>query len=55
MGPSKVPPLSDYAIKLMLLEAIKCYHEQNKDAIAWLETQMFKMVSRWEELNRDGK
>ncbi len=55
MVPFDRPPMADYAFKLMLLEAIKCYHEQNQDAIYWLETQMFKMVTRWEELNRRDK
>ena len=49
------PPMATYTFKLMLMEAIKCYYEDNKDAIRWLEKQMFNMVTRWEELNKRDK
>ncbi len=53
MEPYDRLPLADYAFKLMLLEAIKCYQEGNKPAIHWIETTMFKMITRWKEL--DGR
>jgi hypothetical protein len=55
MGPYDRPPMADYVFKMMLLEAIKLYKEGNGDAIHWLEGMMFKMVSRWEELEKRGK
>jgi hypothetical protein len=55
MEPYDRPPLADYAFKLMLLEAIKCYQEGNKEAIYWIETIMFKMITRWKELDKGDK
>lgn len=55
MGPYDRLPMADYTLKLMLLEAIKCYQEGNRSAIHWIETQMFSMITRWEKLNKGGK
>ncbi len=55
MEPSEKPPMLDYCFKLMLLEAIKCYQENNSLAIHWLETQMYNMIARWEELMKQDK
>ena len=55
MVPYERPPMADYAFKLMLLEAIKLYKEGNQEAIHWIESIMFKMVTRWEELDKRGK
>ncbi len=55
MEPYDRPPLADYAFKLMLLEAIKCYKDGNQEAVHWIETIMFKMITRWKELDRGGK
>ena len=55
MEPYDRPPMADYVFKMMLLEAIKCYKDGRKDAIYWLENTMFKMVTRWEELEKRGK
>ncbi len=55
MEPYDRPPMADYASKLVLLEAIKCYQEGRQEAILWLENVMFKMITRWEELDKRGK
>ena len=55
MGPFDRPPMLDYCFKLMLLDAIKCYNEDNGAAIHWLENQMYKIIARWEELTKQDK
>ena len=49
------PPLADYVFKLMLLEAIRCHNVGDTLPQDWIEKTMFKMATRWEELNRRGK
>jgi len=51
---SKLPPMQDYAHKMMLLEAISCYTRQDYFGLKWLETQMFVFVERLRELERRG-
>jgi len=55
MEPSDRPPMLDYCFKMMLLEAIKCYQEDDRSAIHWLETQMYTMIARWEELTKEDR
>jgi len=56
MGQSKGDqPLAEYVFKLMLLETIRCHRQGNPEALKWIEDQMFKMTSRWKELNRRDK
>ena len=55
MEPYDRLPLADYAFKLMLLEAIKCYKDGNQEAVHWIETVMFQMITRWKELDKSGK
>jgi hypothetical protein len=47
-----LPPLQDYAHKLMLLEAIRCYTEQDYYGLKWIEVQMFTFVNRLRELDK---
>ena len=51
---SKLPPMQDYAHKMMLLEAVRCYTTQDYFGLRWLEVQMFTFVERVKELNRRG-
>lgn len=55
MAPYEQPPLADYVVKLMLLEAIKCYKDEDGVALHWLEAQLFKITNRWAELDRNQK
>ncbi len=52
MEPYDRLPLADYVFKLMLLEAVKCYQQGNKEAIYWIESMMFRMIVRWKELDK---
>jgi hypothetical protein len=52
MIPTTPPPLTDYVIKLMLLEAILCYQNADPFGLRWLERQMFIFHARIQELNR---
>lgn len=47
-----LPPVQDYAHKLMLLEAIRCYINHDEDGLRWIERQMFIFASRLGELNK---
>lgn len=46
------PPMVDYTVKLMLLEAVRCYQTGNPIALQWLERKMFEFSSRIQELNK---
>jgi hypothetical protein len=53
--PKPNPPMVDYVVKLMLLEAVNCYQVGNTFGLQWLERQMFRMKVRLEELRKlDG-
>ena len=52
MAQYRDPPLSEYLFKLCLLEAVKCKVRGDREGMAWVETLMFDMLSRWEELNK---
>jgi hypothetical protein len=52
MAPSKLPPMQDYAHKMMLLEAIRCYTTQDYNGLQWIEVQMFAFVERMRELDK---
>lgn len=55
MKSSKAPPMVDYTVKLMMLEAVKCYSEANYFGLKWLEQQIFIFDARLRKLNkRDG-
>jgi hypothetical protein len=54
-SPASLPPVQDYVNKLMLLEAIRCYTEQDYHGLKWIETQMFTFVNRLRELNNLGR
>ena len=56
MAPPKhaVPPMADYTIKMMLLEALSCYHNGNSFGLRWLEQQMFIFHARLRELEKRG-
>ncbi len=49
-----VPPMADYVIKLMLLEAVICFRQGNPFGLRWLEQQMFIFHARLQELERRG-
>jgi len=52
MTPAKAPPMVDYTIKMMLLEAVKCYHDGDYHALKWVEKQLFIFNSRLKELEK---
>ena len=51
---SSVPPMIDYTVKMMLLEAVKCYTSGDELGLRWLESQMFEFNKKVKELNRRG-
>lgn len=51
---NKLPPMQDYAHKMMLLEAVKCYTTQDYFGLKWLQTQMFLFIERMKELEKRG-
>ncbi len=54
MEPSNVPPMQNYMVKMMLLEAIRCYNEQDFLALKWVEKRMFEYHARIRELENRG-
>lgn len=54
MTQSNLPPMQDYAHKMMLLEAIRCYTSGDYFGLHWLEQQMFAFVTRMRELDKRG-
>ena len=56
MIPHKSPPMVNYTVKLMLLEAVKCYKDGDYFGLKWIELQMFDFSARLKELEkRDRK
>jgi len=51
MVQSTDPPLAEYIFKLCLLEAVKCKVRGDPEGLAWVETLMFSMLNRWDELS----
>jgi len=49
---AKTPPMVDYTIKMMLLEAVKCYKDGDYTGLKWVEEQMFIFSARLKELER---
>jgi len=52
MVQSNNPPLAEYIFKLCLLEAIKCKVRGDPEGLAWVESLMFNMINRWDELRK---
>lgn len=52
MARSTDPPLAEYLFKLCLLEAVKCKARGDEAGLAWVESLMFSMLNRWEELSK---
>ena len=52
MSQNKLPPMQDYAHKMMLLEIVRCCSLEDYFGLEWLERQIFFFVQRLEELNR---
>jgi hypothetical protein len=50
-----VPPLTDYVVKMMLLEGIKCYKNKEFNALAWIKIRLDQLGERLEELEDRGK
>ena len=50
MEPTKAPPMEDYMVKMMLLEAVKCHKEGDEYELEWIRKQMFKFNIRLREL-----
>lgn len=48
----KAPPMVDYTIKMMLLEAVKCYKDGDHFGLKWVEKEMFAFNTRLKELER---
>ncbi len=48
----KAPPMVDYTIKMMLLEAVKCYKDGDYFGLKWVEKEMFAFNTRLKELER---
>ena len=46
------PPLAEYIFKLCLLEAVKCKVRGDPEGLAWVESLMFSMINRWDELRK---
>jgi hypothetical protein len=52
----KSPPMVNYTVKMMLLEAVRCYKDGDYIGLKWVELQMFAFSARLKELeNRDRK
>ena len=45
-------PLAEYLFKLCLLEAVKCRARGEPEGVEWVESLMFGMIKRWEELSK---
>ena len=54
MIPAKAPPMEDYTLKLMLLEAVKCYKDGDISGLRWIEKQLFIFNTRLRELEKRG-
>lgn len=54
MEPSDIPPMQNYMVKMMLLEAIRCYKDRDLPALKWVEKRMFEYHIRIKELERRG-
>jgi len=52
MTQNKLPPMQDYAHKMMLLEAVRCYSMEDYFGLEWLERQLFIFVQRLKELDK---
>ena len=52
MVTSNNPPLAEYIFKLCLLEAVKCKVRGDPEGLAWVESLMFNMINRWDELRK---
>jgi len=52
MVQSTDPPLAEYIFKLCLLEAVKCKVRGDTEGLAWVESLMFSMINRWDELSK---
>lgn len=52
MEPPNITPMQNYMVKMMLLEAIRCYNNQDFFGFKWVEKQMFKYHTRIKELER---
>jgi hypothetical protein len=52
MSQNKLPPMQDYAHKMMLLELVRCHSVADYFGLEWLERQIFIFVQRMEELNK---
>ncbi len=48
----KQPPMVDYTMKLMLLEAIKCRNDEDINGLVWIQRQLFTMANRYRELEQ---
>lgn len=46
------PPLAEYLFKICLLEAVKCRVRGDREGLMWVETLMFNMLNRWDELSK---
>jgi hypothetical protein len=56
MAAHNSPPMVNYTVKMMLLEAVRCYKDGDYHGLKWVELQMFVFSTRLKELEkRDGK
>ena len=44
-------PLLDYCVKIMILESLQCYQQQDLVGLKWLEKALFDLSKRWAELD----
>ena len=50
-----VPPMTDYVVKMMLLEGIKCYKNGEYFGLCWIQQRLTNLGHRLKELESRGK
>lgn len=45
-------PLADYVMKILLLQAAKCFNEADLDGLEWVNRTVEHLILRWETLRK---
>ena len=45
-------PIADYVVKLLMLEAARCYQNYDQQGLTWVQELLSYLTDRWEILRR---